>query len=155
MTKIDLTPLYLSSTGFDSLSSMLDTALSSGRSAADYPLYNIEATAEDHYAITLDVAGYRMDEIDIQVEKDVLTITGTKEQNAGQKKYLYQGFATRPFERKFNLNEYVEVTEARMNNGLLTINLVKEIPEAMKPRKIAISDSTKTLEHHSENEKAA
>ena len=155
MTTIDLTPLYSSSVGFDRLASILDKALDANKSPAGYPPYDIEVAAENNYAITLAVAGFDKKEIDLQVENGVLTIRGKKEKKTNGQKFLYQGISSRNFECKFNLADYIEVTGAEMNNGLLTINLVKEIPEAMKPRKIAISDSAKTLEHHSDDEKAA
>lgn len=101
------------------------------------------------------MAGFSNDEIDIQVENGVLTIQGKKESKGNGGQYLYQGITFRPFERKFNLAEHVEVTGADLSNGLLTINLVKEIPEAMKPRKIQIETAKKAIEHKTEDEKAA
>ena len=155
MTTIDFNPLRLNRFGHEHLASILNTALSSGQPAVNYPPYNIELSEENRYAITLDVAGFEMDEIDIQIENGVLTINGMKQNSEDSKKYIHQGFAVRPFSRRFNLDDYIEVTEAKLHNGLLTINLVKEIPEAMKPRKIAISNSTTTLEHQSHKDQAA
>ena len=153
MTTIDLTPFYRSSIGFDRLASMLDSALSTDQPATGAPPYNIEATEENRYAITLAVAGFTNDEIDIQVENGVLTVQGKKSDSEDSGQYLYQGITFRPFERKFNLAEHVEVTGANLSNGLLTISFVKEIPEAMKPRKIQIDTNKKVIEH--KNEKAA
>ena len=156
MTAIDLTPFYRSNIGFDRLASMLDSALSTDQPTTGNPRYNIEATEENHYAITLDVAGFSQDEIDILVENGVLTVLGKKTDQEKDAQYLYQGITFRPFERKFNLADYVEVTGANLRNGLLTINLVKEIPEAMKPRKIQIETPNKVIEHQKEEaEKAA
>lgn len=157
MTTIDLTPFYRSSIGFDRLASMLDSALSTEQPSKSYPAYNIEAADENHYAITLIVAGFTRDEIDIQIENDVLAIKGKKEATDNNDQYLYQGFSIRPFERKFNLAEHVEVTGADLKNGLLTIRLLKEVPEAMKPRKIQIETeaSPKVIEHQKNPDKAA
>lgn len=154
MNTIDLTPLYRSSIGFDRLGSLLDTALRGEQASAGYPPYDIEVTGENRYGITLAVAGFERDELDIQVEKGVLTVRGKKAaEDKEEHKYLYQGIATRAFERKFNLADYIEVTDAKLTNGLLTISLVKEIPEAMKPRTIAINQSGNVLEHRADKDK--
>lgn len=155
MTTIDLTPLYRSSVGFDRLASLLDTAMRSDHPTAGYPPYDIEVLEEDCYAITLAVAGFERSELDIQVERGVLTVRGRKEPRSEQGKYLYQGIANRAFERKFNLADYVEVTGAEMTNGLLKISLKKIIPEAMKPRSIEIGEPTPAIEHGSEEDQAA
>jgi molecular chaperone IbpA len=159
MTMIDLSPLYRSSVGFDRLASLLDTALRSEQSADqskdDYPSYDIEVHNENQYAITLAVAGFERNELDIQVEKGVLSVSGKCTADNDNAQYLYQGISHRPFERKFNLADYVEVTGADLNNGLLTINLVKEIPEAMKPKSIEISYTDKSVIEHKEDDKAA
>lgn len=155
MTTIDLTPLYRSSVGFDRLASLLDTAMRSDHPTAGYPPYDIEVLEEDCYAITLAVAGFERGELDIQVERGVLTVRGRKEPRGEQGKYLYQGIANRAFERKFNLADYVEVTGAEMTNGLLKISLKKIIPEAMKPRSIEIGEPTAAIEHGSEEDQAA
>ena len=128
MNSIDLTPLYRSTVGFDRLAALLDTALRGDQASAGYPPYNIEVVDDNRYAITLAVAGFERDELDIQVEKGVLTIRGKKASKDEDKKFLYQGIANRSFERKFNLADYVEVVDASLNNGLLTISLVKEVP---------------------------
>ena len=158
MNTIDLTPLYRSSIGFDRLGSLLDTALRAEQASAGYPPYNIEVNDENRYSITLAVAGFEQNELDIQVEKGVLTVRGKKSNDAKEeRKYLYQGIATRTFERKFNLADHVEVNNAQLNNGLLSISLVREIPEAMKPRTIAINSNSNgsVIEHQSDNVKAA
>lgn len=158
MNSIDLTPLYRSSVGFDHLASLLNATLGGGNStSAGYPPYNIEALDDERYAITLAVAGFTHDELDIQVEKGVLTVRGQKPDTEDTHRYLYQGIANRAFERRFNLAEFVEVTGASLVNGLLTINLVKEIPEAMKPRRIVIKSEGpgELLEHDKSDQQAA
>ena len=152
MNTIDLTPLYRSSIGFDRFGSLLDAALRSDQGAGGYPPYNIEATGENRYNISLAVAGFDESELSIQVENGILTVVGKKNANErDERRFLYQGIATRTFERKFNLADYVEVTGASLKNGLLSINLVKEIPEEMKPRSIAINSTSKVIEHKAKN----
>ncbi|SFG84302.1 Hsp20 family protein [Neptunomonas qingdaonensis] len=151
MNSIDLTPLYRSSVGFDRLASLIDHALASETNTNGYPPYNIEMLDEKRYAITLAVAGFSQEEIDIQVEKGVLTVRGNKPEK-NEAKFLHRGIANRTFERKFNLADYVEVTGADLINGLLTISLVKEIPEAMKPKTIAINTNEPVLEHNAKEQ---
>jgi molecular chaperone IbpA len=155
MTRLDLTPLYRSSIGFDRMGSLLDTALRSEKTTGGYPPYDIEIRGDNQYAITLAIAGFERSELDIQVEKGVLSVRGKKDEDKTERSYLYQGIANRAFERKFNLADHVEVSGADLNNGLLTISLVKEVPEAMKPKSISINSSGNVLEHQSEEEKAA
>lgn len=152
MNRIDLTPLYRSSVGFDRFGTLLDAAFQTEKSAGGYPPYNIEVVEENNYAITVAVAGFKREELDIQVENGVLTVRGKKAASE-DKNYLHQGIATRSFERKFNLADHVEVTNADLQDGLLKINLVKEIPEAMKPKSIAINagDNAKVIQHESGN----
>ena len=147
MTTIDLTPLYRNSIGFDRMGSLLDHALRSQKESTGFPPYDIETLGEDRYAITLAVAGFEESELDIQVENGVLRVRGKKADDSEEKSYLYRGIANRSFERKFNLADYIEVSGANLKNGLLTISLVKEIPEAMKPRSISIGSAGATLEH--------
>ena len=147
MNAIDLTPLYRNSIGFDRLASLIDSAQSMDATSSGYPPYNIEILDDNRYAITLAVAGFTQEELYIQVEKGVLTVRGDKNVKDEQK-FLYQGIATRAFERSFNLADYVEVIGADLSNGLLTIRLVKEIPEAMKPKSIAINQDKQVLEHN-------
>ncbi len=153
MNAIDLTPLYRSSVGFDRVGSLIDHALNSESTSSGYPPYNIELLDENRYAITVAVAGFSQEELDIQVEKGVLTVRGDKGAK-DERKYLYQGIANRAFERKFNLADYIEVTGADLSNGLLTINLVKEIPDAMKPKTIAIHRGGDVLEHKASGKSA-
>ena len=145
--KIDLTPLYANTVGFDRFGSLLDAALSGERQAAGYPPYDIELVGENKYAITLAVAGFQDSEIDVQVEQGVLTVRGRKEDQKKDSRYLHRGIATRSFERKFNLADHVEVVNAQLDNGLLKISLVTEIPEAMKPRKIPVGNQTPAIEN--------
>ena len=145
--KIDLTPLYANTVGFDRFGSLLDAALSADRQSAGYPPYDIELVGENKYAITLAVAGFQENEVDVQVEQGVLTVRGRKEDQKKDSRYLHRGIATRSFERKFNLADHVEVVNAQLDNGLLKIALVKEIPEAMKPRKIPVSNTTPAIEN--------
>lgn len=139
MNTLDLTPLYRSSIGFDRFGNLLDAALRGEQQSAGYPPYNIESTGDNRYNITLAVAGFDESDLDISTEKGVLTVRGKKREESGERKYLYQGIANRSFERKFNLADFVEVTDAHLDKGLLTVCLVKEIPEAMKPKSISIN----------------
>ena len=146
MNAIDLTPLYRNSVGFDRLGSLINHAFATESTSSGYPSYNIEVLDENRYAITVAVAGFSQEDLDIKVEKSVLTVRGDKDAK-DERKYLYQGIANRTFERKFNLADYVEVIGAELFNGLLTISLVKEIPETMKPKSIAINHGGNVLEH--------
>jgi molecular chaperone IbpA len=146
MTRFDLSPLYRSTVGFDRFGSLLDAALQSEQSHNNYPPYNIEAYEDNRYSISVAVAGFDEKDLDIQVDKGVLTVKGTRPETQDHSEYLYRGIATRSFERKFTLADHVEVTGARIEKGLLVIDLVKEIPETLKPRTIAIS-SGNTLEN--------
>jgi molecular chaperone IbpA len=152
MNSIDLSPLYRSSIGFDRLASLLDTALRADQVSSGYPPYDIEQLEENQYAITLAVAGFDESELNLQVENGVLTVSGKKAGDKSERKYLHQGIAQRAFERKFSLADHVEVTNAKLTNGLLTISLVREIPEAMKPKSIPISTGRNVLEHRREEQ---
>jgi molecular chaperone IbpA len=137
MRNFDLTPLYRSAIGFDRLANMIDTANRSDQQPS-YPPYNIELLGENEYRITMAIAGFSKDELDIQSESGSLTIKGSKSQDDGDRTYLYQGIAGRNFERRFQLADHVKVVKANLENGLLHVDLVREIPEAMKPRQIEI-----------------
>lgn len=140
MNTIDLSPFYRSSVDFDGLDSLVNTVLRAEQSA-DYPPYNIEVIDENQYAITLALAGFDESDLDIQTERGVLSVRGQKANENEQANYLHQGITSRSFECQFNLADYVEVSAASLDKGMLTISLVREIPEAMKPKKIAINDS--------------
>ena len=155
MNRIDLTPLYRSSVGFDRFGSLLDAAFQTEKTSTGYPPYNIEVVEENTYTITVAVAGFKESELDIQVENGVLTVRGKKQASDKEQNFLHQGIATRSFERKFNLADHVEVKGADLQDGLLTLNLVREIPEAMKPKSIAINSSTERVLELTEKDQAA
>ena len=136
MRTLDFTPLYRTVIGADRLSRLLDAG--EKESNTGYPPYNIEVVSDNEYQITLALAGFSLSELDIQQENNVLTVSGGKQDEEGAPNYLHQGIATRDFERRFQLADHVEVKSANFENGLLFIDLVREIPEAMKPKKIAI-----------------
>jgi molecular chaperone IbpA len=135
MRSYDFAPLWRSTIGFDRLLDLVDTAARAGED--NYPPYNIERLGEDRYQISLAVAGFSPDEIAVTAEQNVVTIEGSKSDTA-EHEYLYRGISARPFKRVFNLADYVQVKSAAFDNGLLKIELVREVPEAMKPRRIAI-----------------
>jgi molecular chaperone IbpA len=141
MRTFDLAPLYRSTVGFDRLFSMLDNA--AGLEAAPgYPPYNIERTGEDAYRISVAVAGFADSELSLEAKENTLTIRGDKQAKTDEKpgEVLYQGIAARAFERRFQLADHVQVTGATLVNGLLHVDLVREIPEAKKPRQIPIGN---------------
>ena len=158
MRNFDLSPLYRSTVGFDRVFGMLDSLGNfEGGSAPTYPPYNIERTGENAYRVTLAVAGFGEDEISIEVKEGTLTVAGAKQDSAEDagKEVLYRGIAARSFERRFQLADHVEVKGATLENGLLHVDLVREIPEAMKPRIIAINGKTRTVEKQVEAKVAA
>ena len=145
MTTFDFSPLYRTSVGFDRLASMMSSATRQDQGNS-YPPYNIRTTGEDHYQITMAIAGFSEDEIDITTEQNRLLVTGNRaEEKEEQGEYLHRGIATRSFERRFNLADHVKVMSASLENGLLHIDLERELPEAMKPRTIKISKPAKRL----------
>ena len=139
MRTYDFAPLWRSTIGFDRLFDLLDQT--QHRPEDNYPPYNIERLGEDRYQISVALAGFSPDEIAVTAEQNVLTVEGRK-RDQDQHEYLYQGISARPFKRQFNLADYVQVKAARFDNGLLRVELVREIPEAMKPRRIAIGSGT-------------
>ena len=149
MRNFDLSPLYRSTIGFDRLFSLLDQ-YSGVDGAPTYPPYNIERTGENAYRITIAVAGFAEDELSVETRETTLTVRGSKEASNkvdGEKReVLYQGIAARAFERRFQLAEHVHVTGATLMNGLLHVDLVREVPEAQKPRTIAIAKGGKTID---------
>ena len=146
MRTFDLTPLYRSAIGFDRLASLLES--SRAESAPSYPPYNIELVSEDNYRIVMALAGFDRSEIEITAERDSLIVTGKKQRDEQQRTYLHRGIAARDFEQRFQLANHVKVTTASFDNGMLNIELVREVPEALKPRKIAINggDNVQVLE---------
>jgi len=151
MRTIDFSPLYRSVVGFDRLASLLETAAADG--AAGYPPYNIERTDENAYRVEIAVAGFRPEELNIEVKENLLTVTGRKAANDDQRRFLHRGLAERDFDRKFQLADYVVVTDASLADGLLSIALKRELPEALKPRTVAIN--TTATAPAIEGEKAA
>jgi molecular chaperone IbpA len=140
MRNTDLSPLYRSFIGFDHLASLMDAANRSDKSNG-FPPYNIESVSKDNYRITMAVAGFDNNEIDITSEQNTLLVKGTKANKSDGKTFIYQGIAERNFERKFQLGDHVKVNGASMENGLLHIELEREIPDALKSRKIEIKSS--------------
>ncbi|MBO9501177.1 MULTISPECIES: Hsp20 family protein [Brevundimonas] len=144
MRTFDLTPLYRSAVGFDRLAGMLESAART--SEAGWPPYNIETTGENAYRIELAVAGFTPEELTMEVKENLLTVTGKKANTGEDRTYLHRGLAERDFERRFQLADYVVVTEARLVNGLLTVDLKRELPEALKPRQIEIVTGPSAIE---------
>ena len=136
MRSIDFTPLYRSAIGFDRLANLIESAASNGN--AGYPPYNIEQLGDNDYRISMAVAGFTQEELELSFQENLLTVKGSKQADT-ERNYLYQGIAERGFERRFQLADYVRVKGADLKNGLLHIDLVREVPEAMKPRKIEIN----------------
>lgn len=140
MNTIDLSPLYRNTIGFDSIASLIDSAFNDREKySSGYPPYNIEVLSENQYEIALALAGFSEEDLSLHVEKNVLTITGKKESVNEKRQFLHQGIALRGFERKFNLADNIEVTGATFKDGMLLIQLIREIPEKMKPKRIEIT----------------
>ncbi len=135
---IDFTPLFRGSVGFDRLATMLEEATST--EVGGYPPYNIELTGENRYRISMAVAGFSENELELEVKQNLLRVSGGKSEERKEERpdFLYQGIANRGFDRHFQLADYVRVENAKLENGLLHIDLVREVPEAMKPRRIEI-----------------
>lgn len=152
MQTFSLTPLFRSTIGFDRFNDLFESLMEGDEPANGYPPYNIEKHGEDRYGITMAVAGFTEKDLNITMERDSVKVTGRIEgRNDGEVEYLYHGIAARPFERTFRLADYMKVTGAELNNGLLRIELVREIPEEQKPRMIQINaaGSQKAIEHTS------
>ena len=141
MRTVDFSPLYRSVVGFDRLADLHDSAAST-ESASGYPPYNIERTGENAYRVEIAVAGFRPEELTIEVKENLLTVQGRKAANDEPRKFLHRGLAERNFDRRFQLADYVVVTEADLADGLLSIALKRELPEQLKPRQIAIKSAT-------------
>jgi molecular chaperone IbpA len=136
MTEFDFSPLFRSTIGFDRLMRLADTA--TRVDTGSYPPYNIEATGENAYRLTMAVAGFGPDELDIVVKESDLTVTGKANADEDRSKYLHRGIARRAFERRFQLAEHIKVVGAGLSNGILNVDLVRDVPEAAKPRKVTI-----------------
>lgn len=149
MHSFDLTPLFRSTVGFDRMARLLDSVTRLDEQAVSYPPYNIEKLDEDKYRITMAVAGFGEDELDVTVKDGTLVVSGKAESKDAERKFLHRGIARRAFERRLQLADYIQVSGARLENGLLHVDLVREVPEAMKPRQIAINavdGKTKSIE---------
>jgi len=142
MRTIDFSPLYRSVVGFDRLAALLDAA-AAGESTG-YPPYNIETVGENAYRIEMAVAGFKPEELNIEVKENVLTVQGKKAANDDSRRFLHRGLAERNFERRFQLADYVVVTDADLSDGLLAISLKREVPEAKKARRIEIGSGVST-----------
>ena len=142
MTTFDFTPLFRSTVGFDRLMNLMETSARWAEAENGYPPYNIEKTGQDRYRITVAVAGFDEKELSAEVRENVLFIEGRKREPEAAHTYLYRGIAGRSFKRQFQLADHVQVVNASVQNGLLIVELIRELPEAMKPRKIEIVGST-------------
>jgi molecular chaperone IbpA len=145
MDGFDLSPLFRSSIGFDRLMRLADAATRAD-SGTGYPPYNIEATGENAYRLTMAVAGFSADELDITVKENWLQISGKAKTDEDKGRYVYRGIARRAFERRFQLAEHLKVTGASLENGLLHVDLVRQVPETLKPRKIEIATAPRVVE---------
>ena len=143
MPTIDFTPLFRTAIGFDHLAEALESACRSD--AGGYPPYNIEVTGTDRYRITMAVAGFTREDLGLQVKENILSVSGARKEDETKRKFLHRGIATRSFDRQFQLADYVRVSGAELEDGLLHISLVREIPEAMKPRRIKINSGDDRL----------
>jgi molecular chaperone IbpA len=144
MRTVDFSPLYRSVVGFDRLADLLDAAATDA--GTGYPPYNIERVGEHEYRIEIAVAGFKRDELSIEVKESVLTVQGRKAANDAERRFVHRGLAERNFERRFQLAEYVVVTDAQLADGLLQLSLRRELPEALKPRRIEIGVGSTLIE---------
>ena len=140
MRTVDYSPLYRSVVGFDRLANLLEAAAKT-EGPTGYPPYNIESVGDNAYRVEIAVAGFKAEELDIQLKENLLTVTGRKAANDEGRRYLHRGLAERNFERRFQLADYVIVTSADLKDGLLSIALKRELPESLKPRKIEIGQA--------------
>ena len=153
--RLDFAPLYRSTVGFDRLASLLDTASSFDNETVSYPPYNIERLSENTYRITMAVAGFSRDDVTIELKESALTVRGEKKPDAAGKQFLHRGIAGRGFERRFQIADHVEVVSADLRDGLLHIDLKRELPEKMKPRVIPIGAAAPAASHVIEGSLAA
>ncbi|WP_040610626.1 Hsp20 family protein [Oceaniovalibus guishaninsula] len=151
MRTFDLAPLYRASVGFDQVASVLDRVLSDTNGAQTYPPYNIEKTGDDAWQIQIAVAGFSADDLTLEQRQNALIVTARKGEEPEGRTFLHRGIATRAFERRFHLADHVRVSGASHADGMLIVDLVREVPEALKPRRIEITDARgsepKTVEH--------
>ena len=144
MRSFDLAPLYRATVGFDQIADMMDRVFANDVSQPSYPPYNIEKTDENAYRISIAVAGFSADDLGVEVKENALIVTARKAEDDAERTYLHRGIATRAFERRFHLADHVRVTGATHSDGMLHIELEREIPEALKPRRIAIASADST-----------
>ncbi|WP_193140468.1 Hsp20 family protein [Meridianimarinicoccus sp. MJW13] len=143
MRNFDLAPLYRATVGFDQVADLMDRVLTSDVSQPSYPPYNIEKTADDAWRISIAVAGFTEDELSVELRENALLVSAKKAPEDTQRTYLHRGIATRAFERRFHLADHVRVTAASHQDGMLHIDLVREVPEALKPRRIEITNGVR------------
>lgn len=139
MRNFDPTPLFRATVGFDRIADLMDRALTADPAQPTYPPYNIEKTDENAYRISVAVAGFKADELSVELKENALVIAARKAEEEGNRTYLHRGIATRAFERRFHLADHIKVTGAAHTDGMLHVDLVREIPEALKPRRIEIT----------------
>ncbi|MBK20477.1 MAG: heat-shock protein [Rhodospirillaceae bacterium] len=142
MTTFDFSPLFRSSVGFDSIPRLLDTAMRTADRSDSYPPYNIEKTDENTYRISIAVAGFSEDDLEVTAKEDTLVVRSKAQEVEDDSNYLYRGIAGRAFERKFQLADHIRVVDADLTNGLLHINLEREVPEELKPRTVEINSGS-------------
>lgn len=155
MNRFDFTPYRRSTVGFDRLFDLLENTARANGGGENYPPFNIERRGDDAYRITLAVAGFRAEELDITAQQNLLTIVGRKQEEKSEGEMLHVGIANRGFERRFELADFVRVAAADLADGLLTIDLVREVPEAMKPKKIAVGKAGLEIVQQDKDSKAA
>src|SRR6195256_2111010 len=138
MDRFDFSPLFRSTIGFDRLTRLVDAATRVDSASLSYPPYNIEKTGEDSYRLTMAVAGFARDDLDITTHENTLLVTGKAQKEGNEGRYLHRGIARRAFERRFSLADHIKVAGASLDNGMLHVDLVREVPEEAKPRQIKI-----------------
>ncbi len=146
MRSFDLAPLYRATVGFDQIADIMDRALASDVSQSTYPPYNIEKTADDAYRISVAVAGFSDEDLNVEVRENALIVSAKKTEDDSDRTYLHRGIATRAFERRFQLADHVRVIGASHEDGMLHIDLKREVPEALKPRRIEIARGVGAIE---------
>ena len=154
MDRFDFSPLFRSTIGFDRLTRLADAAMRVDNASLGYPPYNIETTGEDSYRLTMAVAGFSPDELDVTVQQSSLVVTGKAKKEEDENRFLHRGIARRAFERRFSLADHIKVVGASLVNGMLHVDLVHEVPEAAKPRKIKIG-TTHPMQPQVTEQKAA
>jgi molecular chaperone IbpA len=156
MDRFDFSPLFRSTIGFDRLTRLVDAASRVDNAALAYPPYNIEKTGEDAYRVTMAVAGFSPDEIDVTVHQNTLLVTGKSKKEEDESRFLHRGIARRAFERRFSLADHIKVVGASLDNGMLHVDLIHQVPEEAKPRKIEILRSQwQSVSQEAEQKQAA